>query len=482
MVANLCLLTCALLFLQSEENQADAPAVKLSRGQEIAYQGKYVEEKLGEAARSTRVFQMDSRVFVLEAGNNGYEVAFYTVLRGDQVVHASQIEGRAPVSVRLELARVDTQGKITPRPEVSMVVPLTGPPTAECGQFIEMPHGVVKPNLSWQVADSGRPVRTWTCAASEFESGVRCLKLEGVQKSADWDQPRADQAAWRRLDRIWVMPGQGIAYKVERVIERRLPAHDRTTNRSVLQLQLRSNLVYPGQLFEGRRREIAQAVAFSTTVAPYLSSPAAFGKRSFDDLAKKIQHYLDNQPPTPYREAVVQVMRRVEAARRGDSPPSLFPEESAGRAPTLVLGETAPDFVATNVMTRQTMGLQQFRGHPTLMVFYNPHSYSVEPVLRFAQCVRDSYVHRVNVAAFALVDTLDDARRQQADFYLNIPILVGGSLKQSYSVEVTPKLVILDGSGIARASYDGWGAETAAAIQSELKRWLPGQHVDGRQR
>jgi hypothetical protein len=247
-------------------------------------------------------------------------------------------------------------------------------------------------------------------------------------------------------------------------------------------LELRSNLTYPGQLYEGRRREILQATSFASGLSPLLPTPAAVGKKPFEDFERKIQHYLDTQPATPYREAVLQVMRRAEAGARGESPPSVQGEERIQGTQGLVMGERAPDFVVTNINTRQSAGLHQFQGKPTLMVFYNPRSYSAEGVLHFAQRIKDIHGHGVNVAAFALVDTLEAARRQQADFYLNIPIYAAGNMRQAYSVEATPKVIILDGSAVARAAYEGWGPEMASKASAELNRWLPGRRMQKQER
>lgn len=125
------------------------------------------------------------------------------------------------------------------------------------------------------------------------------------------------------------MPNLGLAFKVERKIERRDPAHRDPTERSIAQYELQSNLQYPGRLFEDRRREIMQARGYYEAVAPLLPNPTKMGPAPFDAVLAKITHHLENEPPTPYREAVLQVKRRVEAAKRGESPPSLS-QEGAG--------------------------------------------------------------------------------------------------------------------------------------------------------
>src|SRR5205085_1446607 len=141
-------------------------------------------------------------------------------------------------------------------------------------------------------------------------------KFEGVQQSDDWDRPRADRTAWRRLDVVWMMPKIGVAFRVERTLERREPARQEPSQRSVVRYELESTLQYPGQLFEDRRREILQARSFYESVLPLLPAPGRYPPRTFDAVLARINNHLESQPPTPYRDAIIQVRRRVEAARR----------------------------------------------------------------------------------------------------------------------------------------------------------------------
>ena len=63
-----------------------------------------------------------------------------------------------------------------------------------------------------------------------------CIKIVGEQKTDDWDRPRLDRIAWRRLDTVWLAPGLGVAAKVERIIEKREPG--RSTSLGRLELPL----------------------------------------------------------------------------------------------------------------------------------------------------------------------------------------------------------------------------------------------------
>jgi peroxiredoxin len=307
----------------------------------------------------------------------------------------------------------------------------------------------------------------------EMVNGTSCLKIEELQQSDDWDHSRADHTAWRRRDTVWLSPRLGVAYKDERIIERRDPAHRDPTDRSVAQYELQSEIQYPGQLFEDRRKEILQAQKLNEAIAPLLPDATKHGPKPFENILVRIAYHLDNQPPTPYREAVLQVKRRAEAASHGDSPPAA-PADDLGHRPTVAaLDQKAPDFIVTNLLTKQSMQLRRWLGRPIVMVFYHPNSVTVEQVLCFAQSLQDKYRQHVSVLCFTVSDDVERVKKQQSELRLSLPILSGKGLRQTYGVEATPKLIILDEDGIVRGNYIGWGPETSASVSDELQRWLP---------
>lgn len=471
MEATLCLLSCALVTAQPPANRTEWQlAPRLNRGQELVYRGSFDEEVLGKGVQFKRGYRLENRVFVLDSPSGGLDVAFLTVfkLKSGQPVRG---EEAAPSSVRLELARVDLQGKVTTDPSVSLALPSQGPATLEPGAFVEIPRGRVRAAETWETTETGRPPCTWKVAGTEVIAGTNCVRLECTQQSADWEQPRADQTAWRRREVVWLASRMGVAFRVERIMERREPARQEPTQRSVLRYELESAPQYPGQLFEDRRREILQARAFTDAILPLLPNPAKHGARPFDTVEAKIKHHIENQPPTPYREAIIQVRRRVEAARRGDPAPTP-PEDGPTPATVATLGEKAPDFVTTNVHTRESARLHRFLGKPILLVFYSPTSMTVEEVLHFAQDLQEAHKKTVTVLGLAVSDDVALVRKQHEELGLGFPILSGKGLRLAYKVEDTPKLIVLDSAGVLRAQFAGWGPETPGGVGNEIKRWL----------
>lgn len=477
MIATLCMCCCVVVVAQPVERNDWLLVPRLSRAQELVYRGSFTEEAAGTGVQFSRTYRFESRVFVLDTPPQGADVTFLTVLRlrNQPATGVARVSGPAEdasiYSVRLELARVDLQGRVTAEAGSSIANPIDGPPTIEWGAFVEVPRNRLGPDQTWEVNEEGRPVRGWKVAGTETINGISCVKLVGTQQSDDWDRPRADRTAWKRQDLVWMSSRLGIAQRVERTIERREPGRKEPTQKSVLSYELESNLQYPGQLFADRKREVQQARAFTESAAPLLAAPAKMGPQ-LEALTSKINLHLETQPPTPYRDAILQVKRRVEAARRGETPPAL-PSENPGAAPTVVaLGQLAPDFVAPDFTSTESARLRRFQGKPVLMVFYNPSSRTADDLLRFAQKVQEGHRDQATVIGLAMTTDADRVRKQLNELRLEFILLNGQGLTISYGVEATPKMVLLDAEGMVRGSYVGWGTETADEVTAELKKWV----------
>jgi peroxiredoxin len=439
---------------------------KLRRNQEIVYRGTFQETSRSGAAQLQRNYRVLTRLFVLDTPPKGAVVASLTSLK--PVAPPGSPGGEPWMAVRLERTFVDLQGGV--RPDGVTVVPLEGPPGVEWGMFVPVPGTRGGRGDSWEVAEKGRPIRTWRIAGPEVIQGIRCVKLEGVQQSDDWESPRADHVAWQRRDTVWLDPGMGIAYRVERLIRRRDPGKIRPDHQSLLRYERESLLPYPGRLARDRRQEIEQALAFARTLEPLRHEPAHH-TRTIDGLLRRINYHLENQPPTPYRTAVLQVKRQAEAARRGETPPAP-PRETTGAPTVAELGRKAPDFLVPDLVTRRSTRLYRLLGKPVLLVFYHPAAPTAETVLRFAQELASSR-YDVTVLGLSVSNERPAAKKQRDDLGLTFPLLDGSGLRASYQVKHTPRFVLLDGKGYVRGTYLGWGQETPSLVVRELRRWLP---------
>jgi peroxiredoxin len=473
MIATLLLVGCTLTPGQTADRGDWLLTPRLIRAQEFVYSGSFAEEATGASVQFNRAYRVESRILVLQTGAKGTEIALLTVLKARDPGNARTIAkaDAAPSSVRLELAKLEARGRLSAEPNVSLAVPIEGPATLECGVFVESPRRRVGPDQRWEVGEDGRPLRVWKITGAELVDGVRCVKLLGTQHSDDWDKPRGDHMAWRRRDTVWLDPVMGIAHRLERIIERRDPARQEPTHRSILRCDLESNMQYPRQLFDDRRNEIHQAHVFSGGLTPLLPDPAKHVTQ-LEALLAKIKNHLEHEPPTPYREAVLQVKRRAEAARRGESLPVLSPEKDT---PTTVAtpGRQAPDFLTTDLLNKEQAQLKKWIGRPIVLVFYSPASDSARDLLRFAQRLTDANRPNATVLGLAMSDDAERVHHQHDALQLSFPILGGTGLRQTYDVASTPKIVVIDGAGVVRAAFTGWGQETPDEVTEELKRWLP---------
>lgn len=449
---------------------------RLDFAQELFYRGTFTEEFSSQGALCTRSYRLETRVFVLDSSARGYEVALFTSLKQHArrpVPEDEHPDGNEPCSVRLETARVTSEGRIHSENGASLLVPLTGPATVESEALIEVPRHRVGQHQSWGSAEEGRPPRTWTVLGVDEVNGSRCVQIEGIQQTEDWDRPRADRTAWRRRDLVWLSSRLGIACRVERTILLRAPARQEPTQRSVARYELESSLIYPRQLYEDRLREISVSRKLSEAAEPLLREPGRHGSRAWEALLAKIDLHLENQPPTPYREAVMQVKRRIDAARHGQAPTVHVPEH-APLSTVADLGQLAPDFMAP-VLTcqgsvQESVRLHHLLGRPILLIFYNPASATADPMLRFARTLQDGNTQGITVIGLALSENVESVRKQHADLRLSFPVVAGKGLRRTYAVDATPKLFVLDATGIIRASYIGWGPEIPGAVHEEFLR------------
>jgi peroxiredoxin len=469
MVTAVCLLTCVLAPSQAAGGLDLLTGPRLARGQELVYAGSFIEEAAGRGVQFTRRYRVESRILVLDSQGPQTELAVLTSLKLRPFTTPGP--GASDSSfVRLEFARLSPQGKVTLPTGGAVGVPIQGPSTLECGVFVELPHGRVGVGRTWEVAQEGQPPRSWRVVGSEMINGSRCLKIVGVQQSEDWDRPRADRTGWQRRDTLWVGLGTGVAYRVERIIERREPARRDPTERSVTNYTLESQVVFPRPLLEDRRRELFQFFALADAAAPLLHEPERSGRQSIEALTARITSHIENHPATPYREAILQLKHRLEAAQRGDLVPVEASEDASPVAPVAALGHPAPDFLVSDLTTRDSVRLRRLLGQPILLVFFSPTSKSCPEILRFAQDLCEKPPGGIRVLGLDVSNDAKSVAHQRQDLKLTFPIAAGQGLRVSYGVDATPKLVLLDSAGIVRGGYVGWGPETPQLIAEELKR------------
>src|SRR6516225_10132809 len=474
MVARLCLITCTLAAGQTAPGTEWHLVPHLSGGQEFVYTGCFEEETTGDSVQFSRAYRMENRVFVLNASARESEVALFTViqLRAAKPAHGEKFG--QPQSVRLEVVRVSSIGKISSHETGSLTLPLEGPAPIEAGVFVASCGAKVSAGFKWDVREENRPAMVWQVLGSEPVNGTQCVKLLGVQMTDDWEQPRADRTAWRRQETIWMLPNLGIAYQVERIIEVREPARRKPTRKSKTTYTLETRVVYPGPLFEDRRTEILQIVSMNNAFDSLAHDSEKNGPKPFEFLLAKLNSHIASRPATPYRCALAALTHKIEAAKRGELLPGAEPEIVAPVGPRIALGQAAPDFVVPDLMTKESARLRRYFGKPILLVFYSPSSKFGEQILRFVEKeFGDSKKSQISVIGLAMSDDTDRILNQRKGWELTFPILSGQGLRLTYAVEATPKFVVIAEAGFVRGAYVGWGKETPDLLVKELQRWKP---------
>ncbi len=416
-----------------------------------------------------RTQKLEHRVFVLDATADGADVAFFTLIKEQHARTVADSEKNAPVSVRLELARVNPRGHVKSESGTVLTSSLEGTASIETSMFVEFARANIRPNDGWEVLENGRPPRAWKVVGADAVNGTTCIKVVGIQQSDDWDAPRGDRSAWRRLDTIWLAPNLGVALRVERVMEHREAARQDPSIRAVTEFTLENRMAY-GQLAEDRRREIMLVHHLSEKMKPHLKAPEKANAKVFDELLSRIAQHNEKHPATPYRQAVHNIRHRIEAVRRGDAVPVSYDEETVTPTQVIGLGQAAPDFVTTDLGKRESVRLRKLLGQPIVMVFYHPTSKNAVDILKFAQRIADTH-RQVTVLGLAVSDDVETVLKQRDALKLTFPLASGLGLKLTYAVDGTPKFVVLDPNGVVRGAYVGWGRELPDLVTTELARW-----------
>jgi hypothetical protein len=467
MIKSICMLACSVALGQLVERGDWHLAPQLPRGQELVYTGTYLDEALAPNVKHQKIYRLEARLFVLDSARQTTEVAILTALT-DMDNRPSPDTKPVPASVRCELARLDNQGRLRSLDNRALTLPVYGPATLEFGFLAEVPLTPVRKNEQWDVREEGRPIRTWQAVGTETCAGVTCVKLVAVQQSNDWDQPRADHTAWRRKDVVWLAPQLNVALKVERIIERRAPAHKAPTHRATVRYELDSKLRYLGNMFDDHHREIMMLRRCQDEATPMLKQPVLY-RTQIETVLRRLTFHLEHHPETPYRKAALHFKQTLEAARRGEVPVESPTEEPVAAIRTIGIGERIPDFAITGLTERGPVRLQKLLGQPTLIVFYNPATTMGRDVLVYARDLSAKQAGKLHVLAMCLTTDVEAAVKQHKELRLPFPVLDGNALRLTLAVEHTPRFVLLDGDGIIRWESTGWGVYVPDEIARELR-------------
>lgn len=462
-----------------------APAPKLEKGLEITWRGTFSEAILRSNVKAFRSYETEARVFVWDVSAKGADIAIFTSIKLKPELKADPVP---PVIVRLELARVDPHGKLYHLPaEAFLQLPdqrkpgpmplmlMEGLPTLETSLFVEFPTDTMKSKQAWDVAEDKRPARSFRIEGLDNIKGARCCKLASTQQTDDWENPRIERAAWRRIETIWVSIKHGYTSRVERTIEKRDPQSGELGFRSKLVYEQIGSMRYPERFGEDRREEVGGAAQFSATYEQLLADVGQSGPQPFEQLLQRIDQHLSSHlsgEAVPYRDAILSVKRKAEAAKRGHIPPAPPQPETVSETAMLTPGKKILDVTLTNLTNSESVRLSKLLGRPALLIYYQPGSAkTAEPVLHFAQSMYERHGQRAFILPLA-IGSNESALRQRNDLKLTVSVLAGREIYKLHGVESTPCFVVLDENGIVRKVILGWSEENVAEARTEFERWL----------
>lgn len=478
----ICLLSFALALGQSFDRVEWSLVPQFDVGLELVYRGTCTEESLVPGVRHQRRYSLETIFLVQTTNGNRSEAVLQTTL---SVQQPNDNATRPPGSVRLVAVQVDQRGRLYGKgdrqTEAMLSIPLTEPALLESGAFFEMPMVPVNMGSYWEDFEEGRPIRGWRLwrdakgrgSAVEQLNGTRCVKLQASQQSADWDEPRADSTAWRRLDVIWFAPQVGLVYQVERTIERREPARNEPTQRIVTRYELESRLRYSGKMFEDRKLEIDLARKFHEDAQPLLKQPAN-SRNQIEALSRRIAKHLEDNPPTPYRKNITHLKSLLEKASRGETPAGPATVEQPFEGGAVGISHKVPDFVVADLLNRKSYRFYNdlLLGQPVLFLYYNPTTATGKEVLRFAQKLHEEFNSDLLILGMAVSDNVDRIAKQVEEMGVEFPILDGKAMHRTLGVDGTPRVVLVDSEAVVRFCFTGWGVHSPGEVRGEVEKCL----------
>ncbi|HMP60576.1 MAG TPA: hypothetical protein PKD86_14610, partial [Gemmatales bacterium] len=340
-------------------------------GRELVYRGQVRDQNQGRGVHFAKEYALKVRALVLDVDDDGWaHLAGCTRLQQTQQTTAADA-----VSLVLDQAQVDGLGR-SRAAEGNALPPVhpEGPNSREWGFLFELPAATIKLKQTWTLHGPGQPPRQATVQGPVTLGSVPCLLVQVGQQSDDWDQPRADSTAWRVVERLWIGLRNGLMQRVERVIERRAPAHREVTQRITTEYELESQLRYDGLFLEDRRRDIALTLDVQEQLRALRRDTARAGAAPFQTLVARIDASSKQHPATPYREVLIRLRSQAVAGSQNRLPPPVALEGGPAAPVGLAVGRPAPEFAVRALEGQSTLTLRACRGKPTLLAFVQPVS------------------------------------------------------------------------------------------------------------
>lgn len=302
--------------------EADWPAPRFARGQEIPFAGEIVHVSDRPRLTFRNTYELTVRVFVLDATDAAADLAVLTAIapKADRSIAAAAktvsgevVEAFKPAA-RVDFYRIDPKG---------IVSRLTRPATAPPFQFSadHATESVANPALDGPTysefgflpsgqRESEETGLRWTRQADDLWNGSRVVDLVGVKASRNYENLAAAVAGWRRVDRFYLSPIDGLPRAYARRIEQR-------EGKSVIaSVDLRMEMKPPvPPVGEGEYRTLRQDAEMAAWFAGEWDRLHVPGKhpdvKAVSQLQSRIARYLADHPVgTSFRPAIEVLVKR----------------------------------------------------------------------------------------------------------------------------------------------------------------------------
>jgi len=435
-------------------------------GQEYLYKGTVTETSKAASSQSNKEYKLELRILVTRILGNSAEVICCTRLFETGISRAEDA-----LSVHLTQAIIDQHGHITScNAPTGKAVRVDGPATWENGFLIPL---LPKNNLfvtDWEASESGRLPRRFNWSKSLQNKDAHQVNV--VQESIDWQRPRADTTAWKRSDTLTFTKRSTLPNTVERVIVRRAPAHQSITSEIKTHYALVSVEFLQGPRLEERLEDIAKIRTLQE--ATHLLAMLKHDKDTrvaWQLLDKQVQELQSSPGNTPFRDALITLRTTIAAGLDNRLTIQQASHEFAEQP--LTSGSLAPHFSLLNTQGN-TVRLQQFKGKPCLLVFFQPGSELTKSLsLEIPLWKNENDKSRLQCL---FISSADVSKSMLPEFSLQrdneINVVLGKSIMNTFGVTTTPHFILLDADGAFIASYTGWGNETRNSLDKLVKKEL----------
>lgn len=454
------------------------PPPQYTAGDRVAYAGEVVETSNRFDLPYRRQTRLDVTLFVLTASPSFADVAVLTRLTplDDPTIAAAikTVAGTRPTAtgaaVRLDLLRVDRRGRASSlRPAAGLPLtltsrtpmlpvpplPLDGPPVVELGLFVLRPEEAPVIGTTWDESAGDRPPLRWAAERTAVWDGAEVIEVTALQQTATFTNPLPGKPGWKRHDRVWVSPADGLV----RVLERRVERTDGIG--PIGQVEVKYQMTAPpvphrGDSYAAARKEIEHAVSFA------VQAETARG-RDLELLRVRIDRHRADHPAGEFRAAVDAVSRRLDAIARGELPAVVAP---AG-LPTI--GNPVPDVAIANVLTGENVRLSAVRGRPLVAIFYKPLSETSAGTLVVADALAKRFPE-VRILPLAVFADTSIATAQRTKLALTVPVYDGTPAVTPFGVDTFPRFLLIDAGGVLRWQFEGFGPEVGFLVKAEVEK------------